>query len=206
MMYIKFILGQLKILGMILFSALFVYPFFVYPNRRKNWETRFGSFRSKWYWPYADTEGEGWNGNDNEHYLNATFGLYELMKMRDEDGNWIPDYVRFWNLNNVQKFILGYRWGVVRNGCWNYIQSQEPKQGPWENVIVKENTGGHSYKTWRNKTKHGKQSVTWEVEGVKYFRYSFTKKMFGKCYLNFMIGASTDRYLIKLRMFDIKNN
>lgn len=205
-MYIKFILGQLKILLMILFSAVFAYPFFVYPNRRNSWSTRFGSFRSKWYWFAADTEGTGWQGSDDEHYLNATFGLYELVKKRDANGNWIPDYDRFWQMNDVQKFILAYRWSVIRNGCWNYIQSQEPKQGPWENVIIKENTGGYSYKTWRNKTKHGKQSVTWEVDGVEYFRYSFTKKLFKDFYLNFMIGASTNRYLIKLRIFDIRNN
>ena len=206
MMYIKFILGQLKVLIMIFFSAIFVYPFFVYPNRKKSWENRFGSSRAKWYWLYCDTEGTGWEGNDNEHYLNATFGLYELLKMRDNNNNWVPNYVKFWNLTSFQKFILGYRWGVIRNGCWNYIQSKKPNQGEWENVTVKSNTGGYSYKTWRNKSLHGKQSVTWEVDGVKYFRYSFTKKMFKNFYINFMIGASTDRYLIKLRMFNIKDN
>ena len=52
----------------------------------------------------------------------------------------------------------------------------------------------------------GTQSVTWEVEGTKYFRYSFTKKIFKDYYFNFMVGASTDRYLIKLRLFNIKDN
>ena len=155
MIYIKFILGQLKVLGMIIFSAIFVYPLFVYPNRLNSWRNRFGSFRNKWYWDYADTEGEGWNGGDREHYLNATYGLYELCKKRDADGNWIPDYRRFNDMNSIQQFILAYRWGV---------------------------------------------------NGAKYFRYSFTKKLFGDRYVNFMVGASTDRYLIKFRMFDIKDN
>ena len=206
MMYLKFTLGQLKIVGMIIFSAIFVYPFFVYPNRRINWSHRFGSFRTKWYWHYADTEGTGWEGSDYEHYLNATFGLYELLKKRNESGQWIPDYNRFNKLNGVQKFILAYRWSVLRNGCWNYIQSVNPLEGEWENVNIIKNTGGYSHKTWRNKTKHGTQSVTWQVQGVKYFRYSFTKNLFKDYYINFMIGASTDRYLIKLRIFDIKNN
>jgi hypothetical protein len=206
MMYIKFILGQLKILLMIIFSGIFVYPFFVYPNLLGSWMTRFGALRNKWYWDYADTEGTGWVGSDHDHFLNASFGLYELCKKRNEQGNWIPDYERFNKMNSVQRFILAYRWGVIRNGCWNYIQSKEPKQGEWENVNCKVNTGGYTCKTWRNKTKLGTQSITWEVEGTKYFRYSFTKKVFGNIYFNFMMGASTDRYLIKLRVFNIKDN
>ena len=109
-------------------------------------------------------------------------------------------------MNAVQRFILGYRWGVLRNGCWNYIQSVVPINGPWENENCKISTGGASCRTWRNKTKHGVQSVTWEVNGTKYFRYSFTKKLYKDYYLNFMIGASTNRYLIKFRIFDIKDN
>ena len=109
-------------------------------------------------------------------------------------------------MNGIQKFILGYRWGVLRNGCWNYIQSVVPKQGPWENENCKISTGGASCRTWRNKTKHGVQSVTWEVEGTKYFRYSFTKKLYKDYYLNFMMGASTNRYLVKFRVFNVKDN
>lgn len=109
-------------------------------------------------------------------------------------------------MNSIQKFILAYRWSVVRNGCWNYIQSVEPKQGPWENEHCKISTGNASCRTWRNKYKLGTQSVTWEVEGTKYFRYSFTKNIFKDYYLNFMIGASTNRYLIKFRIFNIKDN
>jgi len=81
-----------------------------------------------------------------------------------------------------------------------------PKQGPWENENCKTSTGDASCRTWRNKYKLGTQSVTWEVEGAKYFRYSFTKKIFKDYYLNFMIGASTNRYLVKFRIFDIKDN
>jgi len=205
-MYIKFILIQLKVILLIIFSAIFAYPFFVYPNRRNNWNHRFTSFRTKWYWFAADTEGSGWEGSDYEHYLNATFGLYELVKKRNELGKWVPDYERFNKMNSVQKFILAYRWSVIRNGCWNHIQSVKPKQGPWENEHCKISTGDASCRTWRNKYKLGTQSVTWEVEGTKYFRYSFTKKIFKDYYFNFMVGASTDRYLIKLRLFNIKNN
>ena len=205
-MYIKFILGQIKVILLIIFSAIFAYPFFVYPNRRNNWNHRFTSFRTKWYWFAADTEGSGWEGSDYEHYLNATFGLYELVKKRNDLGKWVPDYERFNRMGSVQKFILAYRWSVIRNGCWNYIQSVIPKQGPWENENCKISTGGASCRLWRNKYNLGTQSVTWEVEGTKYFRYSFTKKIFNDYYLNFMVGASTNRYLIKLRLFNIKDN
>ena len=205
-MYIKFILIQLKVILLIIFSAIFAYPFFVYPNRRNNWNHRFTSFRTKWYWFAADTEGSGWEGSDYEHYLNATFGLYELVKKRNDLGKWVPDYERFNRMGSVQKFILAYRWSVIRNGCWNYIQSVIPKQGPWENENCKISTGGASCRLWRNKYNLGTQSVTWEVEGTKYFRYSFTKKIFNDYYLNFMVGASTNRYLIKLRLFNIKDN
>ena len=205
-MYIKFILIQLKVILLIIFSAIFAYPFFVYPNRRNNWNHRFTSFRTKWYWFAADTEGSGWEGSDYEHYLNATFGLYELVKKRNDLGKWVPDYERFNRMGSVQKFILAYRWSVIRNGCWNYIQSVIPKQGPWENENCKISTGGASCRLWRNKYNLGTQSVTWEVEETKYFRYSFTKKIFNDYYLNFMVGASTNRYLIKLRLFNIKDN
>tara|TARA_B100000768_G_scaffold166737_1_gene170335 strand:+ start:525 stop:1142 length:618 start_codon:yes stop_codon:yes gene_type:complete len=205
-MYLRFVLSQLKVVVLIIFSGIFAYPFFVYPNRIRNWNNRFTSFRTKWYWFAADTEGTGWEGPDYEHYLNATFGLYELVKKRNELGNWVPDYERFANMNSIQRFILAYRWSVVRNGCWNYIQSQQPRQGVWENENCKISTGGYSCKVWRNKTKHGTQSITWEVDGVKYFRYSFTKKLYKDHYVNFMIGASNNRYLIKLRIFDIKTN
>ena len=206
MMYLRFALSQLKVVGLIILSAIFVYPFFVYPNRVRSWSNRFGSFRTKWYWFAADTEGTGWQGSDYEHYLNATFGLYELIKKRNDLGKWVPDYERFEKMNSVQKFILAYRWSVIRNGCWNYIQSQQPRQGVWENENCKINTGGYSCKTWRNKTKHGTQSITWEVDDIKYFRYSFTKKLYKDYYINFMMGASNNRYLIKLRIFDIKTN
>ena len=146
------------------------------------------------------------SGPDYEHYLNATYGLYELGKKRDRNGNWVPDYERFFRKNEVQKFILAYRWSVIRNGCWNYIQSQQPKQGPWTNLVIKKNTGGHDAKLWRNKFKHGTQSITWEVEGTKYFRYSFTKPLYKSYFLNFMLGASSNRFLIKLRIFDLREN
>ena len=198
MMYLKFILGQIKLLLLIILSAIFVYPVFVYPNRKRLWVMRNEDGKKPWYFYFADTY-ETLFGSDEKNYLNSTYGIYELVK--DHDGN--PHYFRFFGFSGFRKFILAYRWAVIRNGMWNYIIYKSPKDTEKENIKRITNTGGHNIWTWRNKEKHGKQHVTWYQEGKKYFRYSFTKKfIFGK-HINFMLGTggSNNRNLIKLRIF-----
>lgn len=195
-MYFKFILRQIKLFFMLIFSAIFVYPFIVYPKRRKIWLMRNQAIKP-WYFWYADTYETGFN-TDRNNYINSTYGLYELMK--NENGH--PDYERFGKLNRLQKFILSFRWGVLRNGVWNYIIRQAPPYWDNKNYVVKAHKGKSNPLTWRNKEILGKQWITWMVDGEKFFRYSFTKKLFWKIYINFMAGTSDNRYLLKLRIFN----
>ena len=195
MIYLKFILGQIKLLGMIIISGLFVYPFIVYPKRKKLWEMKDLLYK-KWYFWFADTYETSFG---EYNYINSTYGVYELVQKADGS----PDYDKFYTFSKLRKFVLSYRWGVIRNGCWNYIISQAPTQGEKENINEITNIGEGGYWTWRNKTFHGKQHVTWEQNGKQYFRYSFTKKFIFGLYINFMLGTggSSNRNLIKLRIF-----
>ena len=202
MIYIKFLLGQFKILLMLVFSGLFVYPFIVYPKRRWIWSLRYNTKRSQpWYFWYADTYESGF-GSDEKNYLNSTYGIYELVLKQDGT----PDYEKFKTYGKLKKFTLGYIWAVIRNGVWNYIIKSSPRLGEKTDVNIITSTGGASPWTWRNKTHFGKQHVTWKVKGVKYFRYSFTKKFIFGFYINFMLGTggSGNRQVIKLRFFKVK--
>lgn len=213
---------------MILWSIIFVYWFRVYPRRKEIWrmrdkEPKKTRLQKKWYWKYADTYESNF-GSDRSNYLNSTYGLYELLKIYDVvEGKWTPDYSRFKRLNKFQKFILAYKWGALRNGCWNYIIDTAPKNTFKYNDECIINTGGYSCETWRNKTKHGEQLFIWEdeeVNGKKFFRYSYTKKarwfnvqriamlifkFKWTTHYNFMIGTggASNRDLLKSRVFNI---
>lgn len=202
MIYIKFLVSQFKILLMLLFSGVFVYPFIVYPKRRFLWSIRnLEKNDMPWYFWYADTYESGFE-NDERNYLNSIYGIYELVLNRE--GN--PDYDKFKTYSKLKKFILSYRWAVLRNGVWNYIIKSSPKLGEKTDVKIIISTGGASPWTWRNKTHFGKQHVTWKVGGIKFFRYSFTNKFIFGYYVNFMLGTggSGNRQVIKLRFFKIK--
>ena len=202
-MYGRFIKRQLLLLCRIVAAIVYVFPFILYPKRREIWANKDGE-EKKWYHWYADTY-ETRFGSDENNYLNSTYGVYELVKKRDLDGNWTADYDTFHSFSKFRKWRLAYRWLVFRNGSWNWIIEHAPVPGPWSNKVCKVDTGDAGCTTWRNKKHHGKQSVTWTMEGENHFRYSWTKKIIGNYYLNFMAGTSTNRYLLKLRPFNIKN-
>lgn len=146
------------------------------------------------------------------NFIDRWYGVYEIYN---------DDYDKFHTLNWFQKFILSYRWLALRNPHWNYQMLFTPKKpiededGYWENEKCIISEGGYGCKTFRNKTKWGKQHFTWGVK-PKYFRYSFTKK--AKWYnvqrlvvllfklkwyknYNFMAGAGDNRYILKSRVF-----
>lgn len=231
-MKVKFLLGQLKILLMIIFSAVFVHPFILYPKRRKIWrmrdtepeETR---LEKKWYFWYADTFETkfGDDTKDDKNYINSTYGLYENKKFRKADGS--IDYDKFAKVPEWRKRLMSWLWLVIRNGVWNYIINNAPsggswKDGLWENEKILINTGLNDkgeplhFSDWRDKGDFGKQSITWEHNGKKFFRYSVTRKakwynvqrifkliftLKWTKYYNFMWGADDHRYLLKSRVF-----
>ena len=207
--YIRFFLQQLKVLGMVILG-FFLFPFILYPKRRKIWSMKDQPIK-KWYFYFSDTSEIF--GSDEYNYLNSTYGIYELVKKKDGT----PDYTKFQSFSKLRKWLISYHWMVFRNGAWNYILSNKPKQGEWTNVICKALEGTDDCKTFRNKTIYGKQWITWEVEGTKYFRYSFTKpakwyniqrllvfllRLKWYKYYNVMVGAAQTRYMIKIRLFN----
>jgi hypothetical protein len=192
-MYIRFIFGQLKVLGMVLLS-FFLFPFVTYPKRKKIWNMK-DLLRKKWYFWFADTS-EVLFGDYN--YLNSVYGIYELVK--DENG--LPDYDKFYNFSKLRKFFLAYHWMVFRNGAWNYIVSVKPIDGDRYQIRKLAHEGDASIWMLRNKKIFGKQFVTWKIEGTRLFRYSFTKKFLGR-YLNVQAGAGYDRFILKFRMFKL---
>ena len=210
MRYINYILGQLRILLLVLWSALWVYRVKVYPNRLKLWENRnLPNSKKAWYWKYADTY-ETKFGSDYNNFLNSFYGLYELLNIWSEvEQKYVADYEAFYLLNEKQKKKLSYKWGVWRNGWWNGIISEAPEDLPKLNLKVIKNTGGSGKLRFRNKKYHGWQWITWnDKNGDKFFRFSFTTKfIFGK-HINFQsgTGASGNRNTFKLRIFKYNQN
>ena len=216
----RFILGQLKTFGMVII-CFFIFPFVTFPKRRKIWAMQYQALEDrKWYWKFSDTSETGF-GTEEKNYLNSTYGIYELTKKRNKNGVWEADYEKFATFGKLRKWFLSFHWLVFRNGAWNYIVSNVPKQGTWENVECKVNIGKSECMTWRDKKIHGTQSITWEVDGIKYFRESFTRKakwynvqrlgafIFSfkwHKYYNFMWGAASNRFLLKSRTFNIEDN
>jgi|GEM_PF-6415171 len=221
MIFVKFIFQQLSVLGMVIIGGL-IHPFILYPKRKKIWEMRLLPPEERaWYWKFADTSEHGF-GTDWDNYMNSTWGLYELVKIRNKDGWWVPDYEKFATYSAFRKFLVSYNWMVFRNGAWNYIISQLPPKLDGDNYTCiinewPENEGPYSCKLMRNQKWYGKQYLTYPAENPTNFRYSVTKKAswynlhrlfafiftLGKWYthFNFMWGSTDFRNLIKMRSF-----
>ena len=192
-MYIKYILLQLLMVVAYVINFV-VFPLFSYPLRKqivKNptlW---------KWlilYW-FSD-DSEKW-GTDEQNYINNWYGVYQIYD---------KDYEKFKTLNWFQKYILSLKWCVFRNPNWNLQILFKPKTGEKYAIQRKIHIGEAGIFTWRNKKIFGKQFVIYKIGGTKYFRYSFTKEFgyLGKDYINVMLGASKNRFLLKLRIFNQK--
>tara|TARA_R110002020_G_scaffold262244_1_gene476706 strand:- start:31 stop:594 length:564 start_codon:yes stop_codon:yes gene_type:complete len=153
----------------------------------------------KWlllYW-FSD-DSETW-GNSEQNYINNWYGVYEILKKENGD----PDYLRYKNMNWFDKFLLSYKWAALRNPNWNFQMLFNPKEGDKHRIkIIKVKGIDQNPLRWRNKTIHGIQSVTFYIGNTKYFRYSFTNynNVIG-AYINFMAGASDNRFILKLRVF-----
>lgn len=203
-----------------------MFSFITYPKRRKIWAMKDLLFK-KWYWKYSDTS-ETEFGSEENNYLNSTYGIYELVKKRNEQGIWEADYEKFATFGKLRKWFLSYHWLVFRNGCWNYITTNKPKTTNITNMRCVKLIGNADCNVVRNKTIHGLQSLKWEAEGTPYFLYSFTRKAkwynvlrilaiifkWKKYkYFTFVWGASAwndkesdNRFLIKSKIFNIEDN
>jgi len=228
-MYIKFILGQLKVFGMVIIG-FFIFPFITYPRRREIWAMENDPLK-KWYWYYFDTS-EKW-GTEEQSYLNSVYGLYELVKKRDENGKWVADYEKFATFSKLRKWFISYHWLVFRNGAWNYIRTNKPKMNDITNLRCLKLIGDADCDVVRNRHIHGLQSLKWEAEGTPYFLYSYTKKarwfniqrflafffnlfvlkIVWYKYYTFVWGVSAwnekesdNRFLVKTKTFNIEDN
>jgi len=226
-MYIKFILGQLKVFGMVIIT-FFIFPFVTYPRRREIWGMKNEPLK-KWYWWYSDTSETGFGNDetDNYNYLNSTYGIYELVKKRNSLGHWVPDYEKFETFGKLRKWFLSFHWLVFRNGAWNYISTTKPKTTNITNLRCVKLVGDADCDVVRNKMIHGVQSLKWEAEGKPQFLYSFTKKAkwyniqrLGALifsfknykYYTFVWGSSIwnekisdNRFIVKTRVFNLED-
>jgi len=222
MMYVRFLLNQAKVVGMVII-AFFIFPFVTYPKRREIWEMRH-SLRKKWYWKFADSSETGFGSYVN-NYLNSTYGLYELVKKRNTQGKWVPDYERFAKFSKLRKWFIALHWSVFRNGAWNYITSNKPPTSEITKMRCIGKEGFADCRTVRNKYIHGFQSLKWSSHGKPYFLYSYTRKVRwfniqrlgaliftwkNHTHYTFVWGASIfndkesdNRFLIKSRIFNL---
>jgi hypothetical protein len=119
--------------------------------------------------------------------------LNDTKKSSNEDIDY-GDYGRF-----SHNWIGAIKQNLFRNSHWNFkINYLLPNKGTPTNV--------KGNMTLCNLTKYGKQSATYNINGEEYFRASYTGDIVG-CRVNYQIGATTNRYLYKVRLSrDIKKN
>lgn len=145
-----------------------------------------------------------WFLNDDEgDYVSNIYGDagYRAIKGFDyETANWL------------QKTWQGFNWGALRNSHWNFrIHVLKPKQGtPYDvDVIINNTFPLTNGMTFCNFSIFGEQFAKYTVDGVRYFRYSFTKPtpkflqwlgFMDTC--NLHTGWATGRWLIKCRWFN----
>lgn len=100
------------------------------------------------------------------------------------------DYGRF-----SHNFIGYIKQCLFRNPHWNLKLKLSPKTG------VKENLKGKTYLYNVNKPLvTGFNWCTYFIEGIKYFRMSFTLKIFWLFYISSQLGAADNRYLYKFKI------
>ena len=195
MMYITFILRELFLFVMSIIGFI-IFPFITYPLR--HWIWRYPNFFKWFFGLYYFTD------RSEVDFIQNWYGLYELVP---------GSYQEFYQMNWFQKYLLSWNWLCLRNPHWELTLLFKPNKGDYEDVKVYSHEGEANVKTWRNKTIFGKQSITYSIDGCRYFRYSFTRNLkpkslirkLGYEYINFMVGAAENRYLIKLRFFKIKD-
>ena len=136
------------------------------------------------------------SNQDEPNHLENWYGFYEL---QPEVSNILLAYNR---MNQWQRFKMSFIWVAIRNPSWQLkLAIGSNIQCEPANVTVHLNEGDVDGMTWRNKWILGRQYATFYLCGKKCFRYSFTRRIMGKC-VNLMLGAKPGRYVSKFRVFD----
>jgi hypothetical protein len=107
--------------------------------------------------------------------------------------------------NWLQLFFISYRWAALRNSHYNLKLLLVPKVGAKTEITIKYHSTTKDVMIVCDRYNLGKQHVTYYIDGWKYFRYSFAKKIkwFGKNKLwNVQLGAADHRWLYKNKISD----
>lgn len=124
-------------------------------------------------------------------------------------------------LNSWQKFVVAYKWGVIRNPAWNQYTLIKPKQG--EEIIVSskgrltkngeevsilefavlkfvDNLGQYTDNQGEFLSLGfsiiGESKVWYKVENTLYWRYSIVKQI-GNFWIELHLGTNNRRYTIR---------
>jgi hypothetical protein len=185
----------------------------VYKKRATLYKNRNNVKKSFLYWFWDRYEV---NFND------CFYGVYEMF---DTFETYPEKLAAFNKLSRFGKFILSYRWNVLRNGQWNfriYLSRRLADSSIDFNTIkiIKFKGLGSddpdmeqrkaAALQFRNQSIKGISSVHFDLlNGSKEFRYSFTREIWrfhpfrfkGYRFFSVMLGAGASRYITKSRFF-----
>lgn len=132
--------------------------------------------------------------------------------------------IKIWELNSWQKFIVAYKWGVIRNPAWNQYQLLKPKEGRKEilsekgelkrnNQVISllnfavlkyvDNLGQYTDNQGEflslRYSATGKSMVWYTVKNTLYWRYSIVKQI-GRFWIELHLGTNDRRYTIRFKI------
>jgi len=133
---------------------------------------------------------------DEPNHLENWYGFYEL---KPEVSNILLEYNR---MSKWERFKQSFEWVALRNPTWQLkLELAKSTNGDIHQIKIHRVVGKSGGMVWRDKTITGLQFSTFYINGRKHFRYSFTKKIFGK-WVNLMLGTKKGRYVSKFRIFN----
>jgi hypothetical protein len=132
--------------------------------------------------------------------------------------------IKVWELGPWQRFVVAYKWGVIRNPAWNQYQLFKPKQGQ-KNIVSErgellkngeqvsllnfavlkyvnslgqytDNQGEYLSLQY---SVIGKSMVWYLIENTLYWRYSIAKKI-GKFWIELQLGTNDRRYTVRFKI------
>lgn len=174
------------------------------------------------------------SGNKLKQILSIPLWIFlddEVVKLAGDDygEQWWKEVnnIKVWELNYWQRFVVAYRWGVIRNPAWNQYSLIKPKQGvkqllSQKGELIKD---GESLSLLNfavlkyvnrfgqytdNQGEYlslkysivGKSKVWYEIGKTLYWRYSLAKQ-YGNYWIELQLGTNDNRYTVR---FKIKKN